>query len=209
MQSEGRQRNWGLTQPLAAIILCIILLYLLYVLYLDQKVSDKDEMLLIAPLIAIIIVAGCILCIGALYTQRGAQMFFFTNLPVPRSNRVAGRAEVRRPPFSSFHYQLMLRDFTGADYDLLQQLDEGINNRLGAQEGDLRRLPVYAIKAQDLTNSRHEAKSCSICLEPFCVNDAIKILPCLHQYHESCVDKWLRTRAECPVCKFSILDIAA
>ncbi|CAI5476946.1 unnamed protein product [Closterium sp. Yama58-4] len=45
---------------------------------------------------------------------------------------------------------------------------------------------------------------CCICLGPY--EDAVLLreLPCSHHFHSACVDKWLRTRPTCPLCKYDI-----
>ncbi|XP_071737835.1 receptor homology region, transmembrane domain- and RING domain-containing protein 2 [Rutidosis leptorrhynchoides] len=44
--------------------------------------------------------------------------------------------------------------------------------------------------------------TCTICLEDYNVGDKIRILPCHHKFHTSCVDAWLKSwKAFCPVCK--------
>jgi hypothetical protein len=45
---------------------------------------------------------------------------------------------------------------------------------------------------------------CSICLEEVGAGEELLTLPCLHQYHVSCVRPWLTTQgrhALCPLCK--------
>lgn len=51
------------------------------------------------------------------------------------------------------------------------------------------------------SSAKENVKTCSVCLEEFAVGDVVKTLPCLHFFHERCVDRWLRTSGECPVCK--------
>ena len=46
--------------------------------------------------------------------------------------------------------------------------------------------------------------SCSICLEEVAVGDSLRTLPCMHTYHQQCVDKWLSEKAACPVCQRSV-----
>lgn len=41
---------------------------------------------------------------------------------------------------------------------------------------------------------------CMVCLENFRAGDELRILPCLHRYHKSCVDPWLHRNAKCPSC---------
>lgn len=112
-----------------------------------------------------------------------------------------------RVPSSRLHLALMDRDFDADDYEMLQQLDEGIvNPNQGATEGELRRLPIHFISQNDLASTSYVCKSCPICLANFEVNDEVKSLLCLHRFHQSCVDKWLREKAICPVCKFPAVN---
>ncbi|KAE9589123.1 hypothetical protein Lal_00000547 [Lupinus albus] len=46
------------------------------------------------------------------------------------------------------------------------------------------------------------SRTCSICLEDYCVGEKLRILPCCHKFHAVCVDSWLTSwRTFCPVCK--------
>ncbi|KAM9811226.1 RING finger protein 215 [Neosynchiropus ocellatus] len=51
-----------------------------------------------------------------------------------------------------------------------------------------------------------EADNCAVCLEPFNNNQCLRVLPCLHEYHQDCVDPWLLLQHTCPLCKRSILS---
>lgn len=42
---------------------------------------------------------------------------------------------------------------------------------------------------------------CVICLESFSAGEPLRILPCMHRYHQSCIDKWLTVHLSCPICK--------
>jgi E3 ubiquitin-protein ligase RNF13 len=49
--------------------------------------------------------------------------------------------------------------------------------------------------------------SCAICLEDFAEGTEVKVLPCQHGFHSSCIDPWLNEKSDlCPICKKSILD---
>ncbi|XP_074279586.1 E3 ubiquitin-protein ligase SDIR1-like [Silene latifolia] len=52
--------------------------------------------------------------------------------------------------------------------------------------------------------SSEDELTCSVCLEQVNVGEVIRSLPCLHQYHASCIDPWLRQQGTCPVCKFKV-----
>lgn len=46
---------------------------------------------------------------------------------------------------------------------------------------------------------------CSICILPFeDFPEEIRVLPCNHLFHRSCVDYWLKQKPKCPKCKFDL-----
>ncbi|CAJ1343733.1 unnamed protein product [Effrenium voratum] len=69
-----------------------------------------------------------------------------------------------------------------------------------------RRSDVAALPTRKLANLDHlgEQTKCLICLEEFADGDELKTLPCLHFYHQKCVEQWLDTDNSCPVCKTPI-----
>lgn len=50
-----------------------------------------------------------------------------------------------------------------------------------------------------------EDAECCICLSAYDDGIELRQLPCRHHFHCSCVDKWLRMNATCPLCKFDVL----
>lgn len=48
-------------------------------------------------------------------------------------------------------------------------------------------------------------QDCSICLEVYQNGEELRQLPCHHCFHCVCIDKWLRKRTTCPMCKFDFL----
>mmetsp|Transcript_10023 Transcript_10023/g.22772 ORF Transcript_10023/g.22772 Transcript_10023/m.22772 type:complete len:218 (+) Transcript_10023:580-1233(+) len=51
-------------------------------------------------------------------------------------------------------------------------------------------------------------QKCMVCLEAFAAGENLRTLPCLHRYHQSCVDEWLSRSRECPICKRDITAAA-
>ncbi|MBZ3883033.1 E3 ubiquitin-protein ligase RLIM [Sciurus carolinensis] len=49
-------------------------------------------------------------------------------------------------------------------------------------------------------------KACSICLTEFKESNKIRILPCSHEYHIHCIDRWLSENSTCPVCRRELTD---
>uniref|UniRef100_A0A7N0TDJ4 RING-type E3 ubiquitin transferase n=1 Tax=Kalanchoe fedtschenkoi TaxID=63787 RepID=A0A7N0TDJ4_KALFE len=49
------------------------------------------------------------------------------------------------------------------------------------------------------------AKDCAVCLLEFEENDYVRTLPiCSHAFHVDCIDIWLRSHANCPLCRARI-----
>merc|ERR1719373_21272 len=58
-------------------------------------------------------------------------------------------------------------------------------------------------------SSKKDCKNleCCICLEFFKKGETVRVLPCLHGFHQTCVDTWLLSRQRtCPLCNQDILD---
>ncbi|EFJ15489.1 hypothetical protein SELMODRAFT_118474, partial [Selaginella moellendorffii] len=46
---------------------------------------------------------------------------------------------------------------------------------------------------------------CHICLVEYEEGDQIRVLPCQHEYHQACVDKWLKeVHRVCPLCRGNV-----
>jgi hypothetical protein len=50
-----------------------------------------------------------------------------------------------------------------------------------------------------------EDAECCICLSTYDDGVELRELPCSHHFHCTCIDKWLRINATCPLCKYNII----
>ncbi|KDP38117.1 hypothetical protein JCGZ_04760 [Jatropha curcas] len=50
-----------------------------------------------------------------------------------------------------------------------------------------------------------EDAECCICLCPYEDGAELHTLPCNHHFHSTCIVKWLKMNATCPLCKYNIL----
>ncbi|XP_021725418.1 RING-H2 finger protein ATL52-like [Chenopodium quinoa] len=49
--------------------------------------------------------------------------------------------------------------------------------------------------------------SCSVCLTEFEEGDDLRLLPkCSHAFHVSCIDTWLRSHKNCPLCRAPVVN---
>ena len=108
---------------------------------------------------------------------------------------------------------MLQRDFTGDDYEILQQLDDVRFNggpvvRQGANESSIQRLPLHKLSAADFQQSDAETPlgNCNICLAPYEIGDEVRTILCLHKFHKDCIDPWLRTKNICPICKYQATE---
>lgn len=49
-----------------------------------------------------------------------------------------------------------------------------------------------------------EKTQCHICFCDYTVGENLRILPCLHDYHTKCIDRWLKENSSCPVCRVDV-----
>ncbi|CAK9173526.1 unnamed protein product [Ilex paraguariensis] len=76
----------------------------------------------------------------------------------------------------------------------------------GLDPATIHSLPIILHRSSATTTitSINEVECC-ICLGIFQDGDKVKVLPeCHHSYHSQCVDKWLRTQSNCPLCRASL-----
>ncbi|KAK2659823.1 hypothetical protein Ddye_006356 [Dipteronia dyeriana] len=52
-----------------------------------------------------------------------------------------------------------------------------------------------------------EGTECSVCLNEFQENETLRLLPkCNHAFHIFCIDTWLKSHTNCPMCRASIVS---
>lgn len=90
--------------------------------------------------------------------------------------------------------ELMWRDITPEDYDLLLLLDDSVPKKTASEEGLARIKIVKAVDGED----------CAICFTAY-ENEDCKQTPCGHNFHGACIDQWLKQcKDTCPLCNAKV-----
>ncbi|KAK8636544.1 hypothetical protein V6N13_124289 [Hibiscus sabdariffa] len=80
-------------------------------------------------------------------------------------------------------------------------------NTVGLQPSIIRSIAVCEYKRGE---GLVEGTDCSVCLNEFQENDTLRLLPkCSHAFHIPCIDTWLRSHTNCPLCRAPIVSNAA
>uniref|UniRef100_A0A3Q3GUU4 RING-type E3 ubiquitin transferase n=1 Tax=Labrus bergylta TaxID=56723 RepID=A0A3Q3GUU4_9LABR len=102
----------------------------------------------------------------------------------------------------------------GRTYEDLLHLEErlGTVNR-GASQGTIERCTYpHKYKKRKLHGKQEEdegadedtEEKCTICLSILEEGEDVRRLPCMHLFHQLCVDQWLLTNKKCPICRVDI-----
>ncbi|XP_074651941.1 RING finger protein 150-like [Tubulanus polymorphus] len=82
---------------------------------------------------------------------------------------------------------------------------ERLSRRLAsAAKKAITKIPLRAVKNGD-KETTPDFDPCAVCIEGYKTHDVVRILPCKHVFHKSCVDPWLLEQRSCPMCKMDIL----
>ncbi|XP_064637734.1 RING finger protein 150-like isoform X2 [Lineus longissimus] len=82
---------------------------------------------------------------------------------------------------------------------------ERLSRRLAnAAKKAITKIPLRTIKCGD-KETQSDFDQCAVCIEGYKQAEVVRILPCKHVFHKSCVDPWLLEQRSCPMCKMDIL----
>ncbi|KAG4174578.1 hypothetical protein ERO13_A11G130100v2 [Gossypium hirsutum] len=73
----------------------------------------------------------------------------------------------------------------------------------GLDESVIREIPTFQFKREG--DDETSVYGCVVCLNEFQQHDMLRVLPkCSHAFHLDCIDIWLQSNANCPLCRTSI-----
>ncbi|CAL5365875.1 unnamed protein product [Camellia sinensis] len=85
-------------------------------------------------------------------------------------------------------------------------LDMLLLRRRMVSETQLIVLPSYNYTKDiiGLVSKTHD-QTCAVCLSDFLDGEPVRVLPdCLHPFHVPCIDMWLYSHSNCPVCRTNV-----
>nr|XP_023678719.1 E3 ubiquitin-protein ligase RNF165 isoform X1 [Paramormyrops kingsleyae] len=141
----------------------------------------------------------------------------------PRNNSSAQVVvhEIRNYPYPQLHL-LALQGLNPSrhgsavreSYEELLQLEDRLGNvNRGAVQTIIERFTFphkyKKRRPQELKIAMEEEESdidekCTICLSMLEDGEDVRRLPCMHLFHQACVDQWLATSRKCPICRVDI-----
>ncbi|KAL0339140.1 UNVERIFIED_CONTAM: E3 ubiquitin-protein ligase [Sesamum angustifolium] len=65
----------------------------------------------------------------------------------------------------------------------------------------------YHKKIKKADSDPNDVQQCYICLADYEEGDKLRVLPCNHEYHVPCIDKWLKeVNRVCPLCRHDVCE---
>ncbi|CAK8530334.1 unnamed protein product [Lathyrus sativus] len=135
-----------------------------------------------------------LVCIRAIYVKFRSRT---------RRTRLRAVARTRTPPSTIQQIHVMNFD------DELQQHDSIVDHPIwyirtqGLQQSVINAISVCKYKKGE---GLIEGTECSVCLSEFEEDESLRLLPkCHHAFHLPCIDTWLSSHTNCPMCRAPIV----
>jgi len=92
------------------------------------------------------------------------------------------------------------------NYEALLSLAERLGEvkPKGLNKTDIEQLPSYRYSNEG--SDTEEPTVCVVCMCDFECRQVVRVLPCAHEFHSKCVDKWLKSNRTCPICRGDAAD---
>lgn len=74
----------------------------------------------------------------------------------------------------------------------------------GLTKADIEQLPSYRFHPD---SHQSEQTLCVVCFSDFEARQLLRVLPCNHEFHTKCVDKWLKANRTCPICRADASEV--
>ncbi|XP_026221461.1 E3 ubiquitin-protein ligase MBR2 [Anabas testudineus] len=95
-------------------------------------------------------------------------------------------------------------DLQGNDYEALLEFEERqgavVSKKLTRRE--IQRFPTKFFQSSNSAGNTQ----CQICFCDYTDGEKLRMLPCFHDYHVQCIDRWLKDNTTCPICRANLAD---
>ncbi|XP_015435646.1 PREDICTED: RING finger protein 44 isoform X2 [Dufourea novaeangliae] len=105
------------------------------------------------------------------------------------------------PPLSPYNQaELSSPDSATENYEALLSLAERLGEAKprGLTRAEVEQLPSYKFNAE---THQGDQTNCVVCMCDFEALQSLRVLPCSHEFHSKCIDKWLKSNRTCPICR--------
>lgn len=71
----------------------------------------------------------------------------------------------------------------------------------------IRKMPSKRYKIRKKSVDEDKECVCAICYDDFKHHERYRELPCKHEFHKRCIDKWFESSVVCPMCRQDVRDL--
>ena len=86
--------------------------------------------------------------------------------------------------------------------NIIMSLDPNLLGNPPASQRAIDSLPKFEVNKDNI--DKFKDITCNICLEGFEIGNVLRVLECKHEFHETCIITWLKSRNTCPVCRHEL-----
>ncbi|KAH3708135.1 RING finger protein 44-like [Dreissena polymorpha] len=114
------------------------------------------------------------------------------------------------PPGPVYRGEVQTDEQTEENYEALLNLAERLGDAKpkGLCKTEIEQLISYRFNGENLRNGADQT-SCVVCMCDFENRQMLRVLPCCHEFHQKCIDKWLKTNRTCPICRADASEISS
>lgn len=111
------------------------------------------------------------------------------------THSAARRVRAATPTFRRRRHQTSRQRQPAFTYESLSQLQDV---QVGLDKRIMNLLPLQMLDEDALARIPKDCESCGICLMEWGVGDVLMRLPCMHFYHQGCLEQWFISSKKCP-----------
>ncbi|KAK3564713.1 hypothetical protein QTP86_024888 [Hemibagrus guttatus] len=152
-------------------------------------------------------------CVGLSWISPWASMMYSSSFPELQEGMAVGQPSRQTRPSrggrsshrrNTPHLPLdLLDDSQGNNYEAFLAFEESqgaVVAKKTLSKWEIERLPA---KAYDPAHNAGKT-DCQICFSDYKKGEKLRMLPCFHDYHVKCIDRWLKENATCPICRADV-----